>query len=339
MSALAGTAPSVAVAPSEVPPVLFVIPGEGTGSSMIFARRQAEQLRSMQVSVALFHLRSRTSPLALLQELRRFRQTLRILRPGVVHAHFGTMTGLFAAIAAPATPLVITYRGSDLNDSPWSRSYRARLGRWFSQIAALRARRIVCVSQRLQERLWWRRERVTVLPSGVDTNVFQPHSRDDARASLGWPAEERVILFNAGHDPRNKRLDLARAAAREAERWLPRVRLHVLDGRVDPAKIPLLMNASDCLLVTSDSEGSPTVVQEALACNLPIVSVPVGDVPERLEGVLHTRIVPRDPQELGSALAELIREPLRTNGRERAAEICAARIASELCRLYREARG
>ena len=65
----------------------------------------------------------------------------------------------------------------------------------------------------------------------------------------------------------------------------PSVRLEVLDGNVAPARVPALMNAADCLLVTSDAEGSPTVVQEALATNLPVVSVDVGDIAERLEGV------------------------------------------------------
>ena len=53
----------------------------------------------------------------------------------------------------------------------------------------------------------------------------------------------------------------------------------------EPARVPDLMNAADCLLVTSDAEGSPTMVQEALATNLPVVSVDVGDIAERLEGV------------------------------------------------------
>ena len=81
------------------PRVLFVIPGEAEGSSMIFARRQAESLERQGVEVNLFHLRSRTSLLELAREWRRFRRRVRRVNPQVIHAHFGTMTALFAAWA------------------------------------------------------------------------------------------------------------------------------------------------------------------------------------------------------------------------------------------------
>jgi len=325
--------------PRSLPSVLFVIPGlaDGPPSSMIFARRQTEVVQAMGVRTSVFFLRSRTSPWKVLREFQRFRAQVRVERPQVIHAHYGTVTALFSALGAGSIPLVITYRGSDLNPIPRSEHLRAAVGRFFSQLAALRAARIVCVSSQLRARLWWRRRRVTVLPSGVDPRVFRGANRAAARQPLGWNLEDRVILFNAGVDPRNKRLDLAEAAVRAARAQVPAVRLEILDGRQDPSRIPALMNAADCLLVTSDAEGSPTVVQEALASNLPIVSVDVGDVAERIRGVRNTCIAARDPGALGQALAALVAQPLRSDGRSRIADFSAQSIALELCRLYREA--
>jgi glycosyltransferase involved in cell wall biosynthesis len=262
---------------------------------------------------------------------------LRAERPQVIHAHYGTVTALFSALGAGSVPLVVTYRGSDLNPIPKSERVRAALGRLFSQLAALRAARIICVSSELCARLWWRRGGVTVLPSGVDPDVFCLEDRAVVRQRLGWNLEDRVVLFNAGVDPRNKRLDLAQAAVGALRAHLPSVRLEVLNGRQDPSLIPALMNASDCLLVTSDAEGSPTVVQEALATNLPIVSVDVGDVAERLRGVANTRIAARDPQALAHTLIDLVAEPLRSDGRSNLTQISAQHIGRELLRLYREA--
>src|SRR5256885_6231399 len=82
--------------------ILFVIPGKasGAGNSMIFARRQAETVARTGCDVESFFLRSRTSVAALLSEFVRFRRKLRAFRPHVIHAHFGTVTAVFAALGA-----------------------------------------------------------------------------------------------------------------------------------------------------------------------------------------------------------------------------------------------
>lgn len=323
--------------------ILFVIPGVGKGSSMVFARRQAEALARRGVPVEIFYLRSRTSPAVLWREAVRFRRMCAGFRPDVIHAQFGTVTALFTVLLSGSTPVVITFRGSDLNPVPSAAGPRAALARLFSQLAALRASRIVCVSRQLRERLWWRHDRATVLPSGVDTTQFQPMPRERARAALGWMHRDPVVVFNAGHDPRNKRLDLARAAFAVVQRRRPEVRLEVLAGNVPPERIPLVLNAADCLLVTSDAEGSPTVVQEAIATNLPVVSVAVGDVAERLAGISQTRIVERTPEALAEAVLKILACALRSDGRSRAREVSASHIAEELyqnyCDLAAPARG
>ena len=76
-------------------------------------------------------------------------------------------------------------------------------------------------------------------------------------------------------------------------------------------QVATLMQAADAFLMTSFTEGSPQVVKEALACGCPIVSVDVGDVRERVEGIDGCFISPRDP----GALAESVREALSHEGR------------------------
>jgi glycosyltransferase involved in cell wall biosynthesis len=290
------------------------------------------------VDVHAFFLRSRTSPLILVREWLRVRQDIVRVRPSIVHAHFGSVTAMFAALSAGRIPLVVTYRGGDLNPAGGALRQRVRswLARMMSQAAALRAARIVCVSRQLRDRLWWRRSRAVILPSGVDPAMFFPEPRVRVRRRLGWPEDQPVALFNAGHDPQVKRFDLALQAVDAARRRVPGLRLEVMDGRVEPSEVPARMNAADCLLVTSDSEGSPTVVQEALACGLPIVSVEVGDVVERLTGVEHTRVVERGANALGEALAEFASEPRRTNGRSKIGEFATPVIAARLRLLYEE---
>ena len=87
-------------------------------------------------------------------------------------------------------------------------------------------------------------------------------------------------------------------------------------GTVPPHEVPLYLSAADCVAFASFREGAPNMVKEALACNVPVVSVDVGDVAERLAGVYPSRIVERDPVEFGNALADIVAAGLRSNGRE-----------------------
>jgi glycosyltransferase involved in cell wall biosynthesis len=314
--------------------VLSVIPGGNHSASMIFARRQTQSLVLAEIDNRNFLLASRTSPWRLWQEILRFRREIRHFKPHMVHAHFGTMTALFCAVAT-RLPLVVTYRGSDLNPCPsmnWLHSFLARL---FSHLAAVRARHIICVSLQLRQRLWWRHNKISVIPTGVDTNVFQPHPRYEERQKLGWSASDSIVLFNAGQTPAVKRLDLAQAAVAIARRTLPAIRMVVLDGSTDPQLLPRMMNAADCLLLTSDWEGSPTVVQEAMACNLPVVTVDVGDVRQRLRHVEPSAIVARSAVALGHAMVAMLTPSKRSNGRKFTQELSLAVIARQLVNIYR----
>jgi teichuronic acid biosynthesis glycosyltransferase TuaC len=318
--------------------VLMVIPESPHTASMIFVKRQIASLQEAGIECSTFLLASRTSPRLLFREWKRLRRAIEESQPDFLHAQFGTMTS-FLTVLSTARPVVISFRGGDLNPYKSRFKLRQRVGRLLSQLSALRASRIICVSAQLKERLWWRKDRVTVIPSGVDTAIFRPRPREAARCDLGWEQNERVVLFNAGTDPVSKRLDLAIASVEKARAVCGQIRLHVLDGKVSPGLIPVLMNAADCLLLTSDWEGSPNVVKEAIACNLPVVSVDTGDVQDRLAGVEPCKIVERSPGPLGAALAEVLAKRARSNGHENAMQFSLQAIAKRVASVYESVAG
>ena len=84
------------------------------------------------------------------------------------------------------------------------------------------------------------------------------------------------------------------------------VRLVELDGKQPPDLMPTMMNAADCLILTSDHEGSPNVVKEAIACGLPVVTRDVGDVRQRLANVRPSTVAGDTAEDLGHALAEIL---------------------------------
>lgn len=324
--------------------VLAVIPGTDCASphglardpGMIFVRRQVESLRREGVEVSTFYLASRTSLMRVLQEWRRLRMRIKETRPHLVHAHYGTVTSAVCALAT-TIPLVITFRGDDLNfqrEACWA---RFALGHLLSQLSALRSARMLCVSARLRQRLWWRRQDALIVPTGVDMDLFRPQPQGKCRDLLGWQRTEKIVLFNAGWDPLTKGSDIVRAAVKVAEERIGPVRLVVTSSNVAPDDMPLYLNAADCLVLASFREGSPNIIKEALACNLPIVAVDVGDVPERLSGVHPSRIVAREPYQIGGALAEILSLGQRSNGREAVQECSEAKIAATIASAYRSA--
>lgn len=303
---------------------------------MPFVRREADALRAAGHDVQVFGFDNRSYRTFFDQALL-LRRVAKALRPDIVHAQFGKFNALLAVFSGRA--FVITFRGTDINHNTKYSWLRSALGLAASQVAASFARGIVCVSREIQSKVWACRWRPSiVVPTGVDLRLFQPMDRAAARRQLGYGAAERIVLFNAGKNPAVKDPALAAAAVCEAKARVGEIRFVVLDGTAHPSEIPVYMNAADVLLVTSRTEGSPTVVQEAMACNLPVVSVDVGDVRERLEGVSACRVVDsRSPQELGSALAEVLAAGRRSDGGAHARFLGVDAIAARLVGFYQQA--
>ena len=216
----------------------------------------------------------------------------------------------------------------------WSRN---TLAKFFSQLASLRASRIICVSDQLRRRLWWRRRDIAVLSDGIDLELFRPRDKQEARRQLGWDPDAEILLFTARNDPVGKGLDLAEGAAAVAAKSRPGVHLEVLRGKTPSEQMPLLYSAADCLLMCSRFEGSPNVVKEAMACNCPVVSVDVGDVTERLQHVTPSHITPRDPNAMGAAIVEVLAQAERSNGRQHILPLGDREIATQIVRIYRDA--
>ena len=105
----------------------------------------------------------------------------------------------------------------------------------------------------------------------------------ESRKQLGLPLDKHLVLFAAYSCRPVKRRHLAREAVTLLQREVDVELVEIFD--VPHKLVPLYMNACDALVITSKHEGSPTAVKEALACNLPIVSLRVGDVAQRIQEV------------------------------------------------------
>jgi len=307
----------------------------------IFVKRQVDSLRAAGVRCDVLYLRGYASPLAYPTAALLFGLgTLRWRRRyRLVHVHAGETSLAARFLVGP--PMLVSYCGDDVLGDPREDGSVAAAGRarsWGVRSVSRLFPRTITKSRQMHDRLPAATQaRNAVIPNGVDTAVFRPLDRAAARERVGWSPDERVVLFAATRpDDARKRRALAEQAVREAERVVGEpVRLHVA-GSVDPEEMPWLMNAADCLLLTSSIEGSPNVVKEALMCDLPVVATPAGDVEELLAGVEPSFVRPPDAQALGEALAECLRRGARSNGREVARRLAADEVARRVLGVYAE---
>lgn len=280
---------------------------------MIFAKRQIDSLNKLGITSFTFYLLSRLNPVTLFTEYLRFRKCIADFKPDIIHSHYGTMTAFFAALSN-TKPFIISYYGSDLNFVRTENFFLEIFRKILSHVAALRATAIICVSDRLKQKLFWRKKIALVIPIGVDEDFFKPMNYSEARKRLNINADEKLILFYSNAPV--KRLDIAEKAEAIVKLQVPSARLKVLKGKVSPDDILLLLNACDCFLLCSDSEGSPAMVKEAMACNLPVVSTDVGDVKQNIEATSPKVITKQDPQKLAQGILEILKLNQRSNGRE-----------------------
>ena len=306
-----------------------------------FVASQMRSLESAGVSVTVDFLNGRQSNWEYLRAIHRIRQQAGRGGFDVVHAHYG-LTGFIAAFQS--LPLVVSFCGDDLLGTPdgsGGRTVKSRLAVHLSRIAARRADAIICKSEQLRDALPPKidRSRVHVIGNGVDTTRFCPGDQAAARKRLGVGAHatERLIIFpHSRRQAAVKRFDLAEGAVSALCALGVRARLWVVNG-VAPEAMADYYRAADCFLLTSDHEGSPNTVKEALCCNLPVVSVDVGDVRRWLTLTPGCRLVARDPSDIARGLSEVLGWGGRVDGSRVRAEIASSVVAKQVLNVYSEA--
>jgi glycosyltransferase involved in cell wall biosynthesis len=305
----------------------------------IFTRRQVDSIRNLGLACDLMCIAGYRSPLA----YARAAGWLAALslrgehRYALVHAHGGE-TGI-AASAYWRAPLLISYMGSDLLGAP-DENGRNPL-RWRIRNAAIQqhsrlTKATITKAAVMTEALPGRvRANNTVIPNGVRRDLFHPLDRLDARRALGWDPQRRTLLFASDPTAPLKRYGLAKAVYARVAEQLDDVDFFVAHG-ISPAEMPTVMNASDCLLHTAILEGSPNVIKEALACNLPIVATAVGDIPERLDGVTASYVCDGNLESMAAAVLACLDPPRRSNGRDFTDLLSVEQIAERVVFVYRE---
>ncbi|HEY7949556.1 MAG TPA: glycosyltransferase [Solirubrobacterales bacterium] len=283
---------------------------------------QVEEMRRLGIEVEVFSFprgRQHYGPAT-----RRLRRLLRRERFDLVHAHYGLVG--WCALLAGARPLVVSFHGTDV---------RHHVVGPMSHRLAWRADLVAGVSRALFDAEGGRPglppvPGSAVLPCGPDLGRFRRVPRVEARKRLGLDPDGRYLLFPADPARPEKRHDRAAELARACEAEL------LTGGAIDPDEMPLWVNAANAVLVTSDYEGFGLASVEALACDVPVLSTPVGIAPHALAGLDGALCAPFELDTWTAAARPLLDWPdPRVEGSTRAASLSAGRMAERTIVAYR----
>lgn len=281
---------------------ILIVASYNKGHFAPFIQEQVEALKKVGCKVAFFGLRGK-GLFGYLKNLPALKQKIREFHPEIIHAHYG-LSGLLANLQR-SVPVITTYHGSDINDPKVLR---------FSKMAMRLSAWNIFVSSKTLE-IAKPVKKCSLLPCGVDLSELQLTSRAVAREKMNLDAEKGYVLFAGAFDNTVKNAQLAKEALALFNE--SGVELLELKG-YSREEVVLLLCAVDALLMTSVSEGSPQVIKEAMACGCPIVSVDVGDVKERIEGLEGCFVSnSREPKELAKLLLQAVAFRNKTKGRNR----------------------
>ena len=251
-----------------------------------FIQEQADALAKAGCEISYFGIQGKGVS-GYLKQLSKLKKKIREFQPDIIHAHYG-LSGLLANLQR-RIPVVTTYHGSDINNTKVRR---------FSKIAMKMSAYNVFVSQKTLDLAKPKRNFV-LLPCGINLEDYPIVDKLEARKQMGLDVQKKYVLFAGAFDNAVKNAPLAQ----QAVALFPDVELLELKG-YSRQQVALLMQAVDCFLMTSHTEGSPQVIKEAMACGCPIVSVDVGDVKERLGGLEHCWVTGERTPEVLSVLLE-----------------------------------
>jgi glycosyltransferase involved in cell wall biosynthesis len=208
----------------------------------------------------------------------------------------------------------------------------------------------------------WLRTRLRVIPIGIDLARFRVMDRNALRAKWGFGDGERIVMF-VGRLEIEKDLGFLIDSFRIVLRQVPNARLvFVGDGRErgrledmakdltpdrvlfmgaqKPDSMPEILNCADVSVLCSLYEGSPTTVKEALACGVPVVTAPVGDVAQIITNNLVGQIVPKDIDQYSAAIVEFLsrkdNEGTRRECVKAAAQFGFDQIGARTVKVYEE---
>ena len=303
-----------------------------------FIQEQINSIKREGVNVETLDLRGYESLLNYITYSKRIKQIVKEKNINVIHAHYG-YCGITALLSKTKLPIVLSLMGSDLLGSPDEQgniTLRGRFDRFITTYAAKKVDKIIVKSPEMEDKIKLK-EPASVIPNGVNFSLFKPGDKKQSRQALGLDGDKFLVLFLG--DPRlnRKNYKLAKEGFEKfiLENKISNTQLIAPFG-ISQVDVIKYMNSADVLLLTSYWEGSPNVIKESMACNLPIISVDVGDVKEVIKETFNCFLVDYSEGQIAEKLKIIYDNRLPSNGREKIEYLNDSVIAQKIIDIYKE---
>lgn len=218
----------------------------------------------------------------------------------LVHIHYG-LSGLYLFNPfIKKVKTLVTFHGSDIQPKGGNGCLSVLISRHTAKMADA----AIVLNDEMETMVRPYCERIFQIPCAVDIRTFKPQPRTEKN-------QIPLIVFPSDRKRQVKNYPLFCEVLKFLkEKYNIKAQIQELKN-MSRKEISLLYANSDLLLMTSKSEGSPQVIKEAMACNLPCVSTPVGDVKMLLDNVKDCYVAhDHDVEEL----ATLVYRSLYTDG-------------------------
>ncbi len=300
--------------------VLFISSGNSKDGISPIVKNQGESLRRAGISIDYFTIKGKGIK-GYLKAIPTVRAYLKENRYDIIHAHYW-LSAIVASLAG-ANRMVVSLMGDDVKAKRWFR-WIIYIFHHISWSRTIVKSRDMYLSLGIKD--------VYIVPNGVDLDRFRPIPKDIALKEVGWSETKRHILFTSNPDRVEKNFTLAKRAFEYIDS--ENLSLHYLKD-IPNERVPYYYNASDVVILTSLWEGSPNAIKEAMACNVPIVSTPVGDVEEVISNTKGCYISTYDYREFASDIKKALEFGKKTDGREAIKHLKSEIIAKKIIDIYK----
>lgn len=319
--------------------ILFVSSGNSINFEIApFIYIQGESLKEQNVDIHYYTIKGKGIK-GYLKNIKPLKNQIKKEAYDIIHAHY-VLSGLIAILSGKKNPIVLSLMGDDAYGSFNSKG-KLKISSIYliilSKIIQFQVKHIIVKSENIKKTVLNKRK-VTIIPNGVNLNIFKSKSKKICRKELGLTTSKRIVLFLGNPEDSRKNLKLAKQAIQLSQ--IKNLEL-VIPYPVQHCKVPKLLNAADILLFTSTAEGSPNIIKEAMACNCPTVSTDVGDVRwvfGNTKGYFISTFDPEDVAEKISLAFDFVETNNRTHDQHRinSLGLDSISIAKKIIEVYQQ---